>query len=51
MNTAPFRDLCNIPDSGNDKSGIIMSRWQSIRWMIQKSAKKGNDKTADECDR
>ena len=19
MNTAPFRDLCNIPDSGNDK--------------------------------
>ena len=40
MNTAPSEIYVTYQIAGMIKSGIIMSRWQSIRWMIQKSAKK-----------
>lgn len=44
MNTAPFRDLCNIPDSGNDKKWDYheqMAKYQMDDSEI--SQKKGQD--------
>lgn len=49
--TATFRDLGNITDSGNDKKWDYHEQMAKYQMDDSEfSQKKGNDKTADECD-